>query len=454
MLDDNQPKQLLEPIYDFSVAPEPVCLQRDVDLVITYGTQRLPLKADMVLEFFPKPSILIKSKIYLDSLSKVVCDLMSLPDDISFALNNKEVSGLIGRIDSNRDPVELTIVPKKSPVSLIKTDNQKVKNTEKTIFHLFNFPRFIGRKTRIETSSSVHFLNYIELKNSEWETVIHELASTKDAFDKIKKKGGLQLTYIAELRTSNNEEYSYENYREQIKLISAFLSFVQGFWFWPVCSTGLDKNNSVLWREWSSPNSASTPAYSWFCIHNAGQAEQLFPLFSELWNTSIDWKDTLKTSIYWYTQASLGGKGMGIDSSIILAQSALERLAYHYLVNHKKSISDKGFNDLRASDRFRLFFSSLNMPLEIPDYTPRIKSNASKLNWVDAPHALTFIRNSLVHPKIKNKTELQGCYIDGWKMILWYLELSILALCGYRGTYSNRLNKKWTGQVETVPWAT
>jgi hypothetical protein len=182
----------------------------------------------------------------------------------------------------------------------------------------------------------------------------------------------------------------------------------------------------------------------------ASQAEILFPLLVKRWQQSEEWKDCLHSAIYWYTQANMGGASLGLDAAIILAQSALERLAYHHPVVDKKMISPEGLDRLKASDRMRLLFSSLNLPAEIGAATPEIQKVASRLNWVDAPHALTDIRNELVHPV--RKKQVGDCIHDAWQLSMWYLELSVLALCGYDDTYMSRLTARCETDSETVPW--
>lgn len=63
---------------------------------------------------------------------------------------------------------------------------------------------------------------------------------------------------------------------------------------------------------------------------------------------------------------------------------------------------------------------------------------------------MTDIRNELVHPA--SKKQVSDCFIDAWKLSLWYLELSVLALCGYNDTYTSRLTAKYVTQSERVPW--
>ena len=69
------------------------------------------------------------------------------------------------------------------------------------------------------------------------------------------------------------------------------------------------------------------------------------------------------------------------------------------------------------------------------------------------PHALTEIRNTLVHPEHKKRGQFRKAYFEAWNLGLWYLEMSILAVCKYQGTYGNRLKSgRYIGQVEEVPW--
>jgi len=137
-----------------------------------------------------------------------------------------------------------------------------------------------------------------------------------------------------------------------------------------------------------------------------------------------------------------------------LAQAAIERLSYEYSVKDKRLLSVKGYKDLWASDKFRLLFSSVKIPLDIPGETTELQRLASnnQMNWLDAPHALTEVKNSLVHPEHKRRGQFKDAYYEAWNLGLWYLEMGILAVCGYSGTYGNRLKQRWAEQIEDVPW--
>jgi hypothetical protein len=98
-----------------------------------------------------------------------------------------------------------------------------------------------------------------------------------------------------------------------------------------------------------------------------------------------------------------------------------------------------------------MLFSSLDIPLDIPTETPKILQMGKKINWLDAPHALTEIRNSLVHPE-SERGKYNEIIFEAWKLSLWYLEMSILAICGYTEKYGNCLKERLQGEVEDVPW--
>jgi hypothetical protein len=164
-----------------------------------------------------------------------------------------------------------------------------------------------------------------------------------------------------------------------------------------------------------------------------------------------NWGEALWEAIYWYLIANDSRRG--IEPGIILAQAAIERLSYELAVKDRRLLGKEGFKKLQASDKFRVLFSSLGIPIDINAETPELQKLSSQKGWVDAPHALTEIRNAIVHPEHKDREQLGSAYFEAWNLGLWYLEMCILAICGYSGTYGNRLKRgRWIGEVEDVPW--
>ena len=284
-----------------------------------------------------------------------------------------------------------------------------------------------------------------------WKIELKSLITTRESLKKLKKEGGYQLTHIGGIKKVTGTLFPGKEAIDILNALRLFLSFAKGVQCSPVCAVGLDTAENRVWESWSSPRGLCRSSFSWFDPHHTSQLASLFPGFMKRW-TDKDWHEALGEVIYWYLNANK--TPLSLAAGIILAQAAIERMSYEFSVKEKKLITLEGFKNLWTSDKFRLLFSSLKIPLEIPSDTPQLQKLACKgqMNWLDTPHALTEIRNSLVHPEHKKREQLNAVHYEAWNLMLWYLEMGLLAICGYSGTYGNRLKQRWIGQVEDVPW--
>jgi hypothetical protein len=430
----------LHSAFDFSTAPEPASLFHG-NAELHLGSNNYAGTGEVLLRFLPSPRIIINANF---RISQQAASLFVLgnSDNPSFFLSSQKIEGLTSKRTLTTEGVNLDWNTLVEPIGI---GDMQAKTSISVISHLFNFPDFRGGQHQ-DTSAPLGRALLI-LESEEWKVSIQSLedSATHQAWNRIDQEGGCFLTHITKLERKDGSSFSGDDALEQRVILSNFLSFVKGSRLWTVCDVGFDASGAKTWETSASPR-VDIPAYSWFKKFKGHHVESLFPLFVKRWQQSPEWKNCLAHAIYWYTQANSNGRYLGIDSAIILAQTALERLAHHYLVIDRKMISPEGFKLLWASDQLRMLFSSINIPIEITKTTPDIQKIARKYNWIDAPHALTIIRNSLVHPE--KKQGVDDCYFDAWKLSLWYLELSILALCGYTGNYQDRL----TGRIIHAPW--
>ena len=69
---------------------------------------------------------------------------------------------------------------------------------------------------------------------------------------------------------------------------------------------------------------------------------------------------------------------------------------------------------------------------------------------------MTTIRNTITHPTRKNREKFgkhsYEARDDAWTLGLRNLELCLLRLFEHRGSYADRIKRKWQGEVEQVPW--
>lgn len=437
----------LRPGFDFSSAPALVSLYSGTASLCWNGRSETGT-GEVQLHFLPAPRIKIIGN--FQQPSTALQSFAFIKNSSSFLLDGQEIEGWATHHKLNLiapGALEIYWSPRFEPLCM-KGDGH-TEPTFAVVSHLFSFPDFRAGQHQSDAAPGCGLL---VLESEHWRTSIQSLPdgnATDQAWQRINQEGGCFLTHVTKLERKDGNPFSREDARKQHSLLSNFLSFVKGGKCWPVCEVGLDGAGAKTWESFASPQT-SNPPFSWFDRLQGHQAEKLFPLFAKRWQQSDAWRDGLKHAIYWYMQANTSGGHPGIDSAIILAQTALERLAHHYTAVDRKMISPEGFKKLKASDKLRMLFSSLDIPTEITGATADIQRVAKQYKWMDGPHAITDIRNSLVHPDSKRR--MDGCYVDAWKLSLWYLELSILALCGYDDIYQNRLSPSDPGQAGHVPW--
>lgn len=153
----------------------------------------------------------------------------------------------------------------------------------------------------------------------------------------------------------------------------------------------------------------------------------------------------------WYLSAQ---HSCELETRIVLSHAALERLSWHVCENSDfDRVAKKQGKRPSASEKFLRAFGALGIPSDIPRGTAVLKEFADREKCENAPRALAKIRNFLVHPDHRLHRVSSDVLTEAAKVALWYVELCVLAACEYSGTYGNRLERRWVGQVEKVPWA-
>ena len=433
--------QPVQPCFDFSATPSSTRLFGGKVKLVWKGNEYQGV-GEVTMRFLPTPRVVI------DASAETSLDFSMLwafgeQGDLQFYLEDLRIEGFAGRYSGGNGILSLTWNPGSEP---LEWGDSKTEDLTFIVSHLFNFPDFhSGGGNLAEIPEGC---KQLMLRSPGWRIAVQSMPgeATKEAWARIKEEGGCQLTHVVKLERDDGKTFSVEDAKQQILMLTEYLSFVKGSSIWVVCDVGFDANGNRVWESWCAPR-LGDPTYSWPDWFRAKQVEELFPLFVTRWNQSEAWRDCLRHAIYWYNQANTGSGQPGIDSALILVQAALELLSHHRMVVDRVMISSDGFRKLNASDKLRMLLSGLGIPIDIPTSMPKIRDVARRHHWCDAPHAVTEIRNALVHPERKNRTD--GCYFEAWKLSLWYLELSILAMCGYEGSYRSRLNR---GRVEDVPW--
>ena len=287
-----------------------------------------------------------------------------------------------------------------------------------------NYRDFIAENYFEEKSASLdsYRISNIHLSWQEWVIEIRSLINSDDVFKTLKSQGGFGLTHLGLIQKNDHSNFTFDKVEKLLIGLRFFLSFSKGCWSNPSLGVFLNDSDEKIAEYFTPPNVPWSSHLSWFDQHHTEQLEELFPLFMNKWSDS-SWFDALRESIYWYIRSN--NSNNGIDAGIILTQSSIERLSFEYVVNDKKLLSSKGFKALWASDKYRLLFSSIGIPVKIPKELKNINKLSNQFTWIDAPHALTEIRNSLIHPDHKKKEQFRetSLLFEAWNLGLWYLEL-------------------------------
>jgi hypothetical protein len=433
----------LEPLIDFKTNTSSMLLHKsNAEVCINGNIYRG--EGEIHLELLPRATICAYGS--FQEISAKDSEELNIS---SFKINNRKIDDFLlsPKINHDSGKQKLKWHVASEPIEGVGDKSSKISYID---FHLFNFVDFINSEvTKENDGTKKDNIKYVDLVCDEWHIELKSLISSHENSQLIKEVGGYQLTHIGRVRKKDNTLFSGQKARQFLEALRIFLSFAKGGWCEPICSVGFNESDMRVYELWNSPIEPWHKFKSWFDSRNSSQLEKFFPFFMNKWRDD-EWKQDLHEIIYWYINANFSSRG--IDVGIILSQAAIERLSYVYSVKYKKLIAMKGFKNLWASDKFRLLFSSLNIPIDIPEETPTILKLSEKFKWIDAPHALTEIRNSLVHPENKNQEDLASVYNEAWNLSLWYLEMGLLAVFNYSGTYGNRLKQRWKGQVENVPW--
>ena len=327
--------------------------------------------------------------------------------------------------------------------------------TTKVIFHVLNFPKFLGKNdVIISEKNRSERRGQIILKYNGWQIKITAVRNLRSLFKSLKSEGGYVITHVGEIKRLNKRSFGIEECRKILLALHYFLSFAAGYFTGPILPIGFNENNERLWEEWHKglKTRYDSEGLSWFDIMHGELLEEIFPGFLNQWQNKI-WNEPIETAIYWYLRSNM--MEGGTDGAIILAQSALELLAFTFCVEDKKIWIYKVFKNKSATEKIKELLSSLNIPKDIPPSLSKLFALGKNFNW-NGPQAFTEIRNLIVHPGQKRK-RLVGHDLplaEVWKLGLWYIELVLLHLFRHSGFYAERLkDDRWVGDVSTVPWA-
>ncbi|WP_330203570.1 hypothetical protein [Cyanobacterium sp. Dongsha4] len=321
------------------------------------------------------------------------------------------------------------------------TDNLSSVTFHITNFFWFNISNIFdyeydqnGNEIEIQREGWLMFDGQFIFDYDNWHFVLATLDENGELEEKLEAQGGYGVTHICKLERSDEQAFNLDEANKMIDAFVYYLSFVRGIWVSPLLIYGWDAEGNKILEEWSTPK---IKADSWqslsYCWTTSDTTEMviIFPKFMKKWEDE-NWKETIQNAIQWYVESYKHSNGY--NTSIILIQSALEKLAWTYLKTNQ-CVNSEDFNGLKASGQIRLLLKFLNIPLEPVDKYLEINKKAKELNWMDSIKAITEIRNAIIHPPSKNnknnKITSEQILTEVFQISHYYLQQCLLKIFEY-----------------------
>ncbi|MEX2477689.1 MAG: hypothetical protein WD357_04580 [Gracilimonas sp.] len=425
-------------------------VKENQELVIeTTGDEfdQINLKGNIYLNLWPKPRFLFKIETSNSLFQKYHLEgkpLTIKKDNLSYKCHITKIT------NDNFGPNQITF---KNSSNIVQ--HPKVKEISYATFYLLNFPFCLGQAIRNSQKKRSSYKGRILINDGEWNITLDKLEGYKSLQNEMSESDGYLITYSGKIEKTNNKSFTSDELLVRLNKFYWLLSFVRGALTAPVLIDGFDKNKKVIWQDRSLRSVGRwslTQRNNWFSPQHVNEIfELLSPGWSELFEHEL-WKNEIHKILYWYTYAGRGVAGAGTDGSVILAMSALELLAFNYLVQEKGLRTKEKFERKSLSNNIFKVLEDLEIPFNLPEELKEFKAYSKNKSWQTGPKAISELRNEIVHPARESSPSSTVCF-EAQQLSLWYVEMIILRMCGYDGIYSNRLKRMgWVGDVESVPW--
>lgn len=318
-------------------------------------------------------------------------------------------------------------------------------------FHVANFG---GRGTEVITDADGRggWIGRQALQAQGWRVTLDWLGPMARPAGQ-RARDDYEITHVGELARVDGATFSVDDGRRLLDMLFWLLTFARGRWCGVLLPVGLDGDGRTVWKEWKvgkiHPQDPSERSRSWH-LRYSDALREVFPGMLARWDDP-DWKEVLRLGVDMYATANVQSTS---EVSLIVAQAALELLAWVILVERRRVLSTGRYGKLRGSDTLRRLLATAGIPGSIPPaleaLTQSVLTGSKRRAWIDGPHAVTDLRNVVVHPTRRRGELGQRAlpWFDAARLSLWYVELIVLRLLGYEGRYMNRM----TFTEERVPW--
>jgi hypothetical protein len=320
-------------------------------------------------------------------------------------------------------------------------------------FCLVNFPQYFGHAVRYETQGSRGYQRGRLRAASPHFLCITDAIPEMDGLRKAAvRESGFVISHVGELKALEGR-FDQALAENALNLLHLFFGFLRGAWSGPVFPQGFtgDKKTWEQLAGWRVSEAKEVP--TWLPQRNPVELDALFCGFAEHYSDTL-WQSPLIRAVRWYVEANSSGP---LDATrLVLGQVALELLAWVEVVEARHLHGRNDFRRLSAAGKMRSLLEHFQIPCDIPSHLSELQ-NLQEGEAFDGPGVIANLRNALVHAGEKHPAPAKPVSGTQWwlagQLAIQYVELSLLALCGYQGMYARRGWRGFKGDDEAfVPW--
>jgi hypothetical protein len=431
-----EPPKALEPVYSMA-EPNAQLDLADGPLRMAIDTEPIP-RARVSVDLRWQPTSQLHFQITTDreaDLPQTCAPGEELAFVLPVAHSLATVSGRVFRRKTHQDQV---IYEGRIPELSVECDA-----ISRCVAHVVNFPTFMGSAVVFPTGAGV--AGRASISMGPWQLTLDPTPDYSTVEDKLDLTGGFAITHTLEVQRADGAEFSSRQLVDLLDCLYWCFTLACGVRTAAILPVGFDSGGVAVFERWCSPRVDPWRSRDSFASGLDRRAlERLISAFHGAW-ADPSRQAALRVILHWF--AAVNTNCGGLEGSIVLAQAALESVA---------SLMGGSTDRVWASVRIRNILARMQVPAAIPTHLQALLRLAASESWEDGPHAITGFRNSLTHTRrFEDLLVRDGVPVMELKVLAtWYLELALLYLLGYDGTYGNRTRyQRGAWEREPVPWA-
>jgi len=441
---------MIEPPFDMTQPNEKIPIYEGV-FALSDGSSQIDISGYIYFNWLPNSGAHFEgfskeNRLLIDSICATTENLDLIIDGLIFG------KVFITNVNfRNNDPTKIKGIATRHATLLDKS-----KNVDTVKFAIPNLREINGDPTtRFFNGITYRRLSRISLENDKYVIIIDKSIHFETLSKKLHDEGGFILLYEGELKKKKGV-ISHQESRDVFECLNLFLTFINGRRTSGLFLLGTT-NDEICWQDFSNEFvDIHNNSISWISKDSIRDLNHCWRKLNNFWLRQND-KDFFTTVINWYIEAN---KKSGLTlGAIILAQTALELLYNWLVVENKKLIIGNDSKDITASNKIRLLLSTIQVDYSIPKSFVALQHFAnSTTNKLDGPEVVTEIRNAIVHSQEEKRKKLNRidkvAISQALNLCIWYIELSLLNILEYKGSYFNRCagQKFHFDNEEKVPW--